>query len=175
MKNVKAFLERILMPFLIAATIMLTGCVSASNPITTLGFNQVPQATQPDQFYLITRDGVEIACPKNWQTYSSDSSLLYGVCRGETIRIITGVLPAASPDFYDDMAAQGTVFRTIISGNVAYRNDYAYTWDGHELTNICVTMIKGDKACHFMFLCDTSILSTYQPIFDYVLNSLKFL
>jgi hypothetical protein len=156
--------------------LILAGCNADVTPTApVINIPQSPLAAQPAQFYAVTKDGVKIACPKHWQTYSSDPSLIYGVSRADTIRIVVGVLPAVSQSYYDSLVTQGAVFRTTIAGYPAYRNDYTYTWSGHQVTNICVSVVQGDKACHFMFLCDTSQMAAYQPIFDYVLNSLKFL
>lgn len=156
--------------------IILAGC-AADGTMTTSPINstQGPLPVQPDQFNTVVKDGVEIACPKDWSSYSSDPGLFYGVCRLDTIRIVIGILPALSQSYYDGLVAQGTVNRITTGVYPAYRNDYTYNLNGLQMTSICVTAVSGDKACHFMFLCDTAAIEDYQPVFDYVLNSLKFL
>ncbi len=134
-----------------------------------------PSPVQADQFNTIVKGGVEIACPKDWSTYSTDPCLFYGVCRLNTIRIVTAILPALSQSYYDGLVAQGTVNLITTGAYPAYRNDYTYNLNGLPVTSICVTAISGGEACHFMFLCDTAALADYQPVFDYVLGSLKFL
>jgi hypothetical protein len=169
-------IKKLLTVILTTLLIILAGCATDVTPAAQiLNTPPPPLIAQPDQFYAVTKDGVEIACPKHWQTYSSDPSLIYGVSRADTIRIVIGILPAASLSYYDGLVTQGAVYRTTIAGCPAYRNDYTYFWSGHQITNICVSVIQANKACHFMFLCDTSEMAAYQPIFEYVLNSLKFL
>lgn len=177
MKKIKELsLKPILAMVLTSVMVIVSGCTAAVAPATsTRNLTPSPLTAQSDQFNIVTKDGVAIACPKHWQTYSNDPGLVYGVSRAETIRIVIGVLPAADQGYYDSLVAQGTVHSIIVAGYPAYRSDYVYSWNGHQLTNWCITAVNGDKACHFMILCDTSMIVTYAPIFEYVLNSLKFL
>ncbi len=160
----------------VTVLIILPACVPDGTMTTSpADSTQRSLPVQPDQFDTVVKDGVEIACPKDWYTYSTDPGLFYGVCRLDTIRIVIGTLPALSQSYYDGLVTQGTVNRITTGAYPAYRNDYTYTLNGRQVTSICVTAVSGDKACHFMFLCDTAALEDYQPVFDYVLNSLKFL
>ena len=162
--------------FVTLAVILTAGCTARGTMTTsTPNLTQPRQAVQPDQFISVVKDGVEIACPKDWYTYSTDPNLFYGVYRLDTIRIVIGIVLALSQSYYDGLVTQGTVQRIAIGGYPAYRNDYTYTLSGRKVTNICVTAVSGNRACHFMFLCDTEALDDYQPVFNYVLNSLKFL
>ncbi len=166
----------ILAPVLIILAVIVSGCGAEITPATSsVDMALPPLAAQPGQFYSVVKDGVEVACPKYWQTYSSDPSLVYGVSRADTIRIVIGVLPAIDQSYYDGLVAQELVRLVTIAGYRAYRNDYTYSWNGHQVTSICVSAIQNEMACHFMFLCDTSALTVYQPIFEFVMNSLKFL
>ena len=181
MERIKEFsLKPRLVLILITIVFILSGCGTNGTSATfTLNPTQPPLTVQPDQFNTVSKDGVEIACPKHWQTYSTDPSLVYGVYRTETIRIVIGVLPAADQSLYDDLVKQGTeyatVYRTTVADYVAYRIDSTYSWNGHQLTNWCITALNEGKACHFMILCDTSMMAAYAPIFEYVLSSLKFI
>jgi len=127
----------------------------------------------PAQFTIISRDGVEIACPKDWQS-DPDQSLVYCVSRSDYIRITVAVLSAFSQDYYEALVKQATVAETSVHGYTAYVNNYAYAYQGHSLITRCITIVQGEKACHIMILCDSSMLAVFEPIFDYVLDSFQF-
>ncbi len=166
-------LQKLLLVILfIAALPVLIACTHKNQ--TSL--NPQPAATvQQTQYYLITKDGVEIARPDDWYSTSDDSALIYQVSRADTIRITVGVTNALPLSYYDGLVNNRNVTRTSISGYIAYRNDYTYPYNGNQLKTECVTIVQGAKACHLMFLCDVSVLGFFEPVFNEVLHSVKFL
>jgi hypothetical protein len=160
---------------LIALIAILTGCSAApAAPAALFTQTSSPAAAQSGQFSVVDKDGVQIACPKSWSTDETDPSLVYKVSRAEFIRITVGVLPAQPQDFYDSLVSAGTVQQIKISGYPGYRNEYRYDYRGSQLVSVCYTAVQGDTACHIMTLCDVELESAFQPVFDYVLNSLRF-
>ncbi len=134
-----------------------------------------PTQVQSSEFAMVSKDGIQIACPTAWSLApGTDPGLVFQVSRLDTIRITVGVLDALPQSYYDGLVAQGKVTRTTIAGQTAYENDLTYPWGGHELTSRCITIVKGSKACHIMFLCDTSALADYLPVAEYVANSVIF-
>ena len=77
--------------------------------------------------------------------------------------------------YYDGLVAQGAVTSATVAGQTAYENELTYPWGDHQLTSKCITIVKGNKACHIMFLCDTSTLGDFLPVADYVANSVRFI
>ncbi len=131
---------------------------------------------QSSEFAIVSKDGIEIACPTAWSLDpGTDPRLVFQVSRLDTIRLTVGVLDALPQSYYDGLVAGGTVTRTTIAGQTAYENDLTYPWGGRELTSRCITIVKGSKACHIMFLCDTSALADYLPVAEYVANSVTFI
>ena len=151
----------------------LAGCAPASTPVQTPATVQ-PLSVSRDQFRVVEKDGVAIACPRDWHE-DPDPNLVYGVSRSDTVRIIVAVLDALPASYYEGLAARGTVTRTTIAGCPAYRNDYTYPFGNYELTTRCITVVDGGKACHIMVLCDVAVMGAFAPTFQYVLDSLKFL
>lgn len=131
-----------------------------------------PTLSQSEQFDVVDKDGVKIACPRNWLS-QSDPNLVYGVSLTDYIRIVVAVLDAQPQTYYEGLVSQGTVIRTLVAGYTAYRNDYTYPYGDYQLISECITVVNDNKACHIMILCDASVLSSFQPVFDYVMNSLK--
>jgi hypothetical protein len=131
---------------------------------------------QEGEFTTVTKDGIEIACPTAWSVNpGTDPRLVFQASRLDTIRITVGVLDALPQSYYDALLAQGTVTRTTIAGQTAYQNELTYTWGDNQLTSKCITIVQGNKACHIMFLCDTSALDDYGPVADYVAHSVRFI
>ena len=162
----------------VIAAVIMAGCSSGPRDRVQedSGAIQRPPQVEPGEFAAITKDGIEIACPMAWSLDpDSDPRLVFQVSRLNTIRLTVGVLDAQPQSYYDGLVAQGTVTRTTIAGQTAYENDLTYPWDDHQLTSKCITIVKGSKACHIMFLCDTSRLADYLPVAEYVANSVIFI
>jgi len=155
--------------------IVLAGC---AHPLAQPG-TSAPAATPTSalpgtQFVLVTKSGIEIACPFSWQL-DSDPALVYGAHLDSTTRIIVAVLDALPESYYEGLVSSGAIRRTAIAGCLAYQNDYVYPLGSQELISRCITIVQGEKACHVMFLCDTTRLSDIQPVLDAVLASVKFI
>jgi len=154
------------------ALIGLAACASLSASVAVS--SQPPPTPLSEQFDVISKDGVEIAFPKYWHS-DPQADLVYCVSRSDTIRITVAVLSALPQSYYDGLVAQRAVTKTTVHGYSTYMNEYAYPYEGHQLTTKCITVVQGDEACHIMILCDTSVLGAFEPTFQYVLNSLKFI
>ena len=105
----------------------------------------------------------------------SDPRLVFQVSLLDTIRITVGVLEAMPQSYYDGLVAQGAVTSATVAGQTAYENELTYPWGDHQLASKCITIVKGNKACHIMFLYDTSTLGDFLPVADYVANSVRFI
>ena len=68
------------------------------------------------------------------------------------------VLSALPLSYYDGLVTQGIVTETTVHGYPTYMNDYTYPYQNHQLTTKCITVVQGNKACHIMILCDTTVL-----------------
>ncbi len=152
---------------------ILPGCLGDS---AAAAKNQsvVATASQPGSFITLQKDGIQIACPADWQSQPIPNAV-FSISQGEHMRITTAVLPALPLSYYEGLADQGTVNRTVVSGYLAYRSTYVYSYNGIELETECVSLLEGDKACHIMSVCATQDMASFEPVFDRVLNSVKFL
>ncbi len=164
--------EKILAPLILALLLLFTGCEGPRETTITRD-NLQDTSGESGQFSIVSKDGIEIACPNDWQT-ETDRNLVYCASCGGTRRITVAVLDSLPTNYYEGLVAQGTVIRTVIAGYLSYRNDYTYQLEGTDLISQCITLLDGNKACHVMFLCDMSALETYKSVFDYILNSIKF-
>lgn len=156
-----------------AMTIVLVGTVACTSSHSPVVSNETNTGVEPEQFSLVSKDGVEIACPKNWHS-ESQPDLVYCVSRSDYIRITVAVLSALPQNYYDGLVAQGTVTKTLVHGYPTYKNDYTYPYQNHQLITKCITVVQGSEACHIMILCDVNVLAIFEPTFEYVLNSLAF-
>jgi hypothetical protein len=157
---------------LLTVLVSLAGC-TAKQPTTLALANRDLLQPLSDQFSLVNKDGVEIACPNHWLP-QSDPNVVYCVSRSDYIRITVAVLSALPQSYYDELVAQGTVTETMVHGYPTYMNQNAYPYQDHQMINKCMTVVDGSQVCHIMILCDASLLQTFEPTFDYVLNSLNF-
>lgn len=158
---------------LITLLFIAAGCTQSQMQTDPLN-NQTPSVPLSEQFDVVSKDGVEIACPKYWHP-ESDPSLIYCVSRSDYIRITVAALPALQQSYYGGLVKLKTVTETMVHGYPTYMNEYSYPYENHQLTTKCITMVQGGRACHIMILCDVSMLSAFEPTFEYVLNSVKFL
>ncbi len=145
------------------------GC--SHNTSTNHPLNASPVLTT--QFHTVVKDGVEVLCPDGWNP-THDDSLVYMVSLLQTIRITVGVTVAMPMSYYDHLVINGNVIRTLVAGYPTYKNNYTYPYGNSQLTTECVTIVNGNKACHFMFLCDTSLLNVYEPVFNHILDNVRF-
>jgi hypothetical protein len=155
---------------LVAVFVGLSGCVT-KQPLSVAG-----PPPESGQFGLVSKDGIEIACPRYWHSDSdTDPDLVYCVSRSDYIRLTVAVLPALQHSYYEGLVTQGTVTEIALHGFPVYINEYKYPYDNHQMITKCITAVEGNNACHIMILCDVSLLGVFEPTFEYVLNSLSFL
>jgi len=158
---------------LITMLFVTAGCVQ-SQPTTVPISDKEYSQPLPEQFTMVSNEGVEIACPKYWHS-EPDPNIVYCVSRSNYIRITAVALPALSQSYYDGLVKLKTVTETTVHGYPTYMNEYTYSYENHQLTTECITLVHVGRACHIMILCDVSMLNTFEPTFEYVLNSVKFL
>jgi hypothetical protein len=158
---------------LAAVLVVLAGCSTSQSSTVQISI----RTASPDflrQFEVVSKDGIEIACPKYWHS-DPDPALVYCASRSDYVKITVGVLPALPQTYYDGLVAQGTVTEAAVNGYLGYTSEYAYAYEGHQLTTRCITLIQGSTACHVMTLCEASLQDVFAPIIEYVVNSIKFL
>jgi hypothetical protein len=171
----RASLTRRLLLCCLSASILATGGCKAEAatlpPSSTNGLtgNQLALTS----FSIVNAGGISIARPSGWLIDTSNG-VIYQAERTSYIRVTVAVIPALPIAYYDNLVTQGTVSRSTIAGCPAYRNDYTYPNNGYTLTTTCLTIVNGTIACHIMTLCDSSVLPAFQPVFDYIANSLMF-
>jgi len=141
--------------------------------------NPMEPLPEPQQFSLVTAHGVQVACPKGWKSYNfTDPQLVYWVYQSDTIGIAVGVGPAEQ-EMYDAPGEEGysdcSSIRTTVGGYVAYKVEFVFTHDDVEVKSTYFSIQRGDEACVILFWCDVDELEAYEPIFEYVLDSFKFL
>ena len=157
-----------------AGLAMMLGAVVSCGPMRMVSSGSEQETVSADQFETISKNGVAIACPKSWRSIDEPESI-YCVRHNDYIRISVVVVEALPLDYYETLAAEGTVKKSTVNGNPLYRNDYTYAYQNHLLTTECITVVNGNRACHIMILCETDAITVFQPTFTYVLNSLNFL
>ena len=158
---------------LITLLFVAVGCTQ-SQPATVPISNQEYSQPLPEQFTIVRNEALEIACPKYWHS-EPDPDLVYCVDRSDYIRITVVTLPALQQSYYDGLVKLKTVTETTVNGYRTYSNEYTYPYKNHQLITKCITLVQWGRACHIMILCDVSMLSAFEPTFEYVLNSVKFL
>ncbi len=155
----------------------LIGCGSASPPAAELAVPAAQTLAQTERYVVVAKDGIEVACPEDWPPQpdsGSDPGLLYSVSHSPYIRITVAVLAALPNSYYEGLVSAGTVTRVEVNGYPTYENQYQYDYSGSKLISLCYTVHQGPKVCHIMVLCDVQLLDAYTPVFQYVLNSVKF-
>jgi hypothetical protein len=154
-----------------------SGC-SAPAAIKPAHTNSLPEtATAADQFVLMEKNGVQIDCPVGWPAMpdpNPDPNMIYAVSKAEFLRITTAVMPALADSYYQSLVNAGMVKKVLINGSFDYQNDYKYAYKDSQLISLCHTLVSGGKACHVMILCDSELLETFTPVFQHILNSVKF-
>jgi hypothetical protein len=159
------------------ASIVLEGCagISAADIKTQSVLHTGVTQVTAEQFVTISKNGVEIACPMDWSPSSdSDPRMVYEVSRSSNIRLTVAIMDALPATYYDGLVNQGAVQKTVIAGNTAYQNELTYPYGNYQLTNECITIVHQGKACHVMFLCDTGLRDSLQPVLQHVLDSIQF-
>ena len=150
--------------------------VASCGPMNTTSDHDVlPSQTVRQGFTLVSRCGVQVACPKDWRSETDpDPRLVFQVSQDENTMITVAVLDALPLSYYEGLVSQGSVTRTTVAGQLAYVNESTYPDGNRHLTSICVSIIEGDKACHIMFLCNASARDALTPVLDEVSNSVIF-
>lgn len=121
----------------------LAGCAGSQPTPAQVTFKGVSRPLS-EQFDMVNKDGVEIACPKQWHS-APDPSLVYCVSRSDYIRITVGVLSAFPQSFYDGLVKRGTVTESVLHGYSTYMNEYPYDYQNHQLISRCITVIEGGR------------------------------
>jgi len=151
----------------------LLGGVVSCTTAPVVSADTLKQSVSADQFEIINKDGITIARPMSWRTVDEPETI-YCVRRSDYIRITVAVLDALPLDYYDTLAAGGTVKKSMVNGSPVYMNEYTYPYQNHLLTTECITVVNGSRACHIMILCENCVMTAFQPTFTYVLDSLNF-